>query len=69
MKSENKLKNLAQKIMITFLNFLESQMKEGRVFIHAILTKEKFGLKMKKEIFLLFMQTETQLKKCLFLLI
>lgn len=67
MKSESKLKSLEQKIMIISSSFLELQMKEDQVFIHAILIKEKSGQKTKKETFSLCMQMGTQWKKCLFL--
>lgn len=67
MRLENRSKNLDRKITITSLSFSESQMKEDPVSIHAILTKERFGLKMRKETFSLFMLMEILLKKCLFL--
>lgn len=69
MRSENRLKNLVQKIMIISLNFLVLQMKEDQVYIQAILIKEKYGQKMRKETFSLFMQMEILLKKCLYPLI
>ena len=67
MRLENRSKNLVQKIMIISLSYLVLQMKEDQVSIHAILIKERYGLKMRKETFSLFMLMGILLKKCQFL--
>lgn len=64
MKLANRLKNLEQKTMITFLSYLVLLMKENPESILAILTKGKSGLKMKRETFSLSMQMEIVLRKC-----
>jgi hypothetical protein len=69
MNKDNRLKTLATKIMIIFLKCLEFQMREDLEYILLIWILVKFGLKMKKETILLFMQMEIQLKKCQLVLI
>ena len=67
MRLENRSKNLVQKIMIISLSYLVLQMKEDQVSIPVILIKERYGQKMRKETFSLFMLMGILLKKCQFL--
>ena len=66
---ESKFRSLGPKTMITSLSCLEFLLREGQGFILLILIKEEFGPRMKRVITLLSMLMETQLKKCLCLLI
>ena len=69
MNKVNRLKISATKIMIISLKCLEFPMREDQEYTQLIQILVKFGLKMKKEIILQYMQTGIQLKKCQLVLI